>query len=811
MPAGARGRRSTLIEWMEITLSKEDRTPRIPPVRGLVLSRTSGGRAVSLTDIKKWLRLNRDVFKARKIDVRAMSGDLGVFQELLSAAPAMEVRLSLRTIPETPPDHLDAWRAEGLHDVLVCVPPFPQGDALSTALARWIDACAVQDVPLRVQMQVPFGPAFDVELLTGRLAPVKVIALALSDPIEPEPPRGKRAKSEETLARINVLAGALAARGVETHVLHLPFCLASEDVRPLVANYPQFFLDHQHYEAHAYHLARRLALLSPRMVSKALEIELGRQTSFHNAIDNMVLPWILQSHRRYIPLWAFHKLTRHINFLRQRPDPLPETVDAAAAAIAAQQAVSLWRMGPVCAECRYRRICDHETEDFRRALPGVPVQALVCAGEDEVEVDPMALQEGRTRYYDPIDAERLLLDERIENLAREGQRITVEIPPTREIAAGDYEIQDHMTHPMPGAIRWFSFTNAELESTPLGRFRPPLTLSLSFGGGIAAAIGFSFGRHTRIVCPMIAHSHRLVLHIGEDGHYVLLRDGMIVHPLEFQGAHLVPEKLGSLLEPRIAITNIDGQIVTQSVSVWEGRRQETADLSRIKYSVLITCTRYSRRLQAVLLALAHQADFDVERLEIAIGYVPGIDATDDLVDSFTHAHPRLRIVRSPFALHHARSKGFMINETIRMTSGRWIVLLDADIALPPDFFKRLEVLSRESVFVAPEGRKMLGPEATARILLGEMRTWEDYDALLHTEGEVRRSEALGTPIGFCQCVRRDIFEEEPYPEFDHFEGADWFFGKSIVDRHGPEIRFEGMDVLHLDHGGSQWYGTQKHM
>ena len=780
-------------------------------MRGLVLSRTAGERAVSLTDLKKWLRVNRDLSKAAKIDVRAGAGDLAHFRELLAAAPAMEIRLSLRTVPDTSPEELETWREEGLHDVLICVPPFPRGDALSPALARWMEACKALDVPLRVQIQTPFGPAFNVEQLTEGLCTAKAISIALHDPIEAASPRGARTKSAEILSRINVLAGAFEARGIETHVLHLPFCLAAEDVRPLIANSPQFFLDHQHYESRAYELALRLSGLSPRAVGKVLEIELGRQTSFHNAIDNMVLPWILESPRRYIPVWAFHKLTRHFNFTRQRPDPLPEDMEAAEAAVAKRAAESRRRMGPVCAQCRYQRICDHETEAFRRALPGLPVQAAPIPPDGVIEADPRAFQQGRARYYDTIDAERLKLDERLETLAREGLRITTEAPPTLEIAAGEYEIQDHMTHPMPGAIRWFSFTNAELESTPLGRFQPPLTLSLRFGGGIASAIGFSFGRHTRIVCPMIAHSHHLLLHVDADGHYVLLRDGLIVHPLEFQESHYVPEKLGSLLEPRIAIVNVDGQIVTQTLSVWQGRPQYTADLSRIDYSVLITCTRYSRRLQAVLLALAHQRDFDPERIEAAIGYVPGIDATDDLIDSFARAHPRLRIVRSPFAPHHAKSKGFMINETLRLTSGRWIVLLDADIALPPDFFKRLDAVSSRAVFVAPEGRKMLGPEATARILIGETRTWEDYEALLQTEGEVRRSEALGgTPIGFCQCVRREVFDQEPYPEFDHFEGADWFFGKAIVDRHGPETRLEGMDVLHLDHGGSQWYGTQKH-
>jgi hypothetical protein len=70
---------------------------------------------------------------------------------------------------------------------------------------------------------------------------------------------------------------------------------------------------------------------------------------------------------------------------------------------------------------------------------------------------------------------------------------------------------------------------------------------------------------------------------------------------------------------------------------------------------------------------------------------------------------------------------------------------------------------------------------------------------------------MGAPPGFCQCVRRELFREHKYAEFDHFEGADWWFSVELVKRHGRETRFEGMKLLHLDHGGSQWYGTEKQM
>lgn len=49
-----------------------------------------------------------------------------------------------------------------------------------------------------------------------------------------------------------------------------------------------------------------------------------------------------------------------------------------------------------------------------------------------------------------------------------------------------------------------------------------------------------------------------------------------------------------------------------------------------------------------------------------------------------------------------------------------------------------------------------------------------------------------------------------YAELDHFEGADMWFGMALQGKYGKETRLSGVPVLHLDHGGSQWYGTTKH-
>jgi glycosyltransferase involved in cell wall biosynthesis len=152
----------------------------------------------------------------------------------------------------------------------------------------------------------------------------------------------------------------------------------------------------------------------------------------------------------------------------------------------------------------------------------------------------------------------------------------------------------------------------------------------------------------------------------------------------------------------------------------------------------------------------------------------------------------------------------MINEAARMARGEWVILMDADILLPPRALSRIQTLGPEVQFTAPDGRKMLDPDTTARILMGEFRPWESWDALVEAPVEYRYREAHGVPIGFFQAVRRSCFDKVQYVEFNHFEGSDFFFGNDIIEEFGPVHRLDGMPVLHMDHGGSQWYGTPRH-
>jgi len=505
-------------------------------------------------------------------------------------------------------------------------------------------------------------------------------------------------------------------------------------------------------------------------------------------------------------MWARHKLTRHLRFLAPKPRPLPETESAYDAALQRYRQERQRTEGPICTTCRYKRVCDGHTVAFQERFPGVAINAV--PGEPLVAAP--CQNRPRRRYYDALDAERARLPERLVRLAEDTQRLLLETAPTREISPDDYEIVGRYTHHMPGAVRWLSFVRDEFVSTVLARVEPPFTLSFTVGGGIASHAGVSFGRHARLVCPLIDYSHRLTLAVDADGYYALLRDGQIVRPTEFEAATHVPPRLGGILEPRLNLHNIDGMILTQAVSLWEGPRPLRETAADVKYSVVIINTRYTRRLQAALLSLAHQQGVPEGLFEVIIAYVPGIDATDDLIDNVITAYPRMRLVRFPVAEGLAHSKGFMINESMRAVSGKRVLLMDADILLPPDMFVTLEAITEDPPLIAPEGRKMLPPDVTASILLNEIQPWRQYEELLNGPGELRTREAVAIPIGFFQCVRRDVLARIPYHELDHFEASDWHFGREVVETYGPEYRMPGVYVLHLDHGGSQWYGTHKH-
>lgn len=782
---------------------REDSTQYLLPVRGIVLAQNGDDVPLPVTDVKRWMRLNAEVFKAEKIDVLTARLDRAFLEELAEEAEALDVRISLRIDCSTPPDKhvLDAkyrwW------DILLT--PLTED---TPHLDAWLAAAEAAALPIRLQLTAPFAEGLDVGQMVARVraSGAKVVNIAACDPFIERPVCSNANGAGQVVGQMNELAKELAEKGIEVNLLHLPFCLAAQDVLPFVMNTQQLTMDYQHYLATAYRFAAMAVKRPVGQIAKAVLAAMGRNVSTTQFIDNKLLPWYLEGPFRHMLLLAWRKLTRPLRIIRRRPKPLDETESYYLREIEREQARQAKNMGPICAQCSVRRICDHGKPDFLRVFP----QIELVPQPGDVVTGAMHFTAPRKRWFDPIDESRRHSAEHTAALEKKANEIVTNQPPTREIDSMDYRIEGQYTHQMPGGNRWYSFTNTEKVSTILARVSPPFTLSTTFGGGIAEFIGFCFGRHCKLVCPMEAHTHRLILHVDAEGRYVMLRDGRVVRPIEFEGTSYVPSRLPGILEPRILIANIDGAIVTQTVLLWEGAEGVHEDLSRIDFSVLIVCTRYSRRLQIVLESLVNQRDFHLARLEVILCYVPGLDPTEDVIESFHLAHPELRIVRVPFSQSFARAKGFLINEAVEAVSGKWVVLLDADTVVSPEMFHAMDGVGDDVHFVAPDGRKMLDPRTTARILLGEITPWDHWDELLAADGEFRLREAQGVPIGFCQAVRRECLDEVRYIEMDHFEGADWMFGYSIRKKFGQELRLSGVPVLHLDHGGSQWYGTAKH-
>ena len=778
------------------------RDQRIPSSRGLITAQNRRGAPFAVLDLRRWLRYNRLVFKADKVDVIANGSASAVIEDLLPTADELQLALSLRTDGEKPPRRLALMKERGLLDVFLC-PRAPSLDGLH----EWIDACRDLGIPLRLQLQAPLPPDLDVERTAHAIAEAGVVRanITLADPFLKRKGRRARADSASTLQAMQQLTAAIEKHGTEANILNVPLCLLDEDSLTRAANSPQCAADHAHYLEAAYALAQSLHRRGRVTAGKILLILLSRYTFVQQPMDNLLLPVLLHHNYPYLFARIFRRLTIHLRLARSVPKEISKT--AYERELAESRAKTEKALGPACGVCALKRICDHETRDFKRVLPGARVHAI----EGEHVVSALHFSARQPKHYDPLDQERLLAEERYEALAEEAGKLIIDRQPDLVVGPYDYGVEETHFDRMEGGLKWWSVSNAERLSTPLGRFSPPLTLSVDIGAGIADYIGFSFGRHCKIVCPMETYRHNLTLYIDSDGRYVLLRDKRPVRPAEFAGQHYLPLRLGDQLEPRLSAWNIDECIATHNLRIWTNGGRAGEDLSRIKYSIIIVSTRFTRRLHAVLRCLAHQRGIDLRNVEVIVCYVPGIDATDDLIDSVALTYPALRMVRSPFPENFTNSKGFLINESAKIASGEWIMLLDSDTLLPPDYFAKVEAASQEADFIAPDGRRLLPKDVSAEILMGELDPWEHWQELIEGAGEFRHRETGGVPVGFCQCFRAKYLQRFPYLEVEHFELADMQFGQQMRDFVGPEHRLSGTPVLHLDHGGSQWYGTQKHM
>ncbi len=771
-----------------------------PPTRGFIFHTNYYDEIIPLEDLKKWVRVQYDQFKVDKIDFFSdVYDNFKTLSNLLNfTKQEVPCELSWGTSLPEPPMNIELLKKLNILDIVLFI-----SDHIPLQIDNWLNTCNRLNIGIRLYLPLSFllNKKNNIETLIVSLKKASSIILFEKFPLFNLP--YVTDDFNDIFLTLKKLLPELHNSQVSISIIGPPFCAFKSSDYPYVINIPQFYSDSEFYTQSAFEFAQMLWQLRSYKIRKILEIKLREKTSFHSGIDNVVLPWILNHPGLYVPLWAWHKLTRHLKW-RRNYQTLPENTHQIEKQLMDKQIKKEKRWG-ICTNCSFRYICDKGDNPFLASsfqpnpIPGNLIR------------DPLFFRKAHPRYSCRFDQQIQLQFCELHSLQEEAIKITLHNKPWKEILPEDYKIENRMTHYMPGAVRWFSFNCGELQSTPLCKTEPPLTISVTFGGGFAEQIGFSFGPHIKIVCPMIAQSHKLILHIDEKGYYVLIRDNELIYPVEFLNASLVPPRLPFKLEPRISIWNIDGEIVTQGITLWKSEKVSPSSIkTKPKFSFLYVCSRYSNRLRASLLSIVHQRDFDVSQIEIIVAYVPGLDATDDVLDCIESTFPNMKIVRSPFSESYWKSKGFLINASLPLCSADWVILIDADIILHPYFLSTMDKMGDNTYFVAPDGRKMLTPEITSQILLGLIRPWEEYESLLEGPGEWRQREADGIPIGYCQCCRKEVFQKITYPEFNHFEGADWFFGRSVVEMFGPEHRLIGIPVLHLDHGGSQWYGSQKH-
>jgi hypothetical protein len=516
------------------------------------------------------------------------------------------------------------------------------------------------------------------------------------------------------------------------------------------------FADHQQYDHAAFGFGLSLWKASPRQAQAMLMLRSIERAGFQSKADR----WLTYALRMYAPALfpVVSAASRMVRFGRSARGDARPTPDALAATVG-------------------------------RASPRAE--------------DPNP----QPRYFDAIDRDRLRGDAVLMELAEEARRLSADGAAARDFETSDWGFENAFHDPMPGVNQMYALLPGEKRSTRLPWLRAPFMATVTLGGGMAEYAGFAIGRHIRVVCPMVATSHQLSLYADAAGRYVLLRDGVPVRPSLLRGAGYTPARLPEAMHLQVAIIDPEESMGITAVRAWEGHAAPEVPPPAV--SVVIFCARFSRRLQAALLCIAHQRGIALDDLEVVVGHVPGLDTAEDVLDSVQRAHPALRIVRVSFAEGMAKSKGFCINACLRAASAPLIALLDSDILLPPDFLARAVAASAAHGFIAPAGRALLDPTTTARILLGELRPWEGFEALADAAPAFRAEEnPQGVPLGYCQVFRAEALHHLRYAEYDHFQSADFEFGEALTKHFGGAHRLADR-VLHLDHEGRQWYGAQK--
>lgn len=748
----------------------------VPPVRGLVLLHNEQGRPIRPVDIHRWINYLRTLLDIRKIDALAHGPISESVHNTFAYTRWRAMAFSLRTDASASPDGFDRLAGQAAqNDVFLC-PRCVEEEHLRA----WLGAARKHSLPIRVQLQAPYLPQMPIAELVGLFADHGVcsVNLVVADPFLPSNPSAGESESRALLERVFQVAEGLETSVAEVNLFGFPFQTVPAPLLRIAGSLRHFYADHQQYDQISYEFAAESYARSPKVLRMLVLLRLARHAAQLNVSDAKLVSFLGGGGLGLQPQVKFlSKLWRTCFGLTHKMQPVTRNRPPADVSLLPQ-----------------------EIEVFHTVFSGVALS-------EEAPSTGVFLPQ-RKRYFDEIDSLRLLRPEKQRELAKCAAEYEQRTPPSEVWGMDHWGGRTVFYTLMSGAEKWYALRSNERISTRLPELTLPCMISVTFGGGLAEMIGFSIGRQYRILCPMVDTSHTLTLIADETGEFALLRDGAILQPAKIAGRAIFPDRLPAILKVRICVWDIHDEIAITPIKVWSGALPPPEEPKTVKYSIVLFCTRFSRRLTAALQCIAHQEGIALEKLEVIVAYVPGLDGTEDAVDAVRLVYPELRIVLWPFPPQNQKSKGFAINEAIDVGTGEWIMVMDSDILLPPQMFSRLEDLTREHKYIAPAGRGMLDSVTTAKILLGAIAPWEVWDELLEGVVENRDREAKGIPIGFSQVFHRSCLDKVRYKEYEHFEGADWEFGKEMREHFGEEHRMD-LRVLHLDHRGSQWYGTQR--
>jgi hypothetical protein len=179
------------------------------------------------------------------------------------------------------------------------------------------------------------------------------------------------------------------------------------------------------------------------------------------------------------------------------------------------------------------------------------------------------------------------------------------------------------------------------------------------------------------------------------------------------------EHLDDHSTPGIALWRDDGRQQMAARAIGQALRLlRLRNGSTLAWNVVIPCHNYGRYLEeAVASVLANDADFEIHIVDDASS-----DETAEVASSFSRLYPNVKYLRNEVR----RGPGYSRNRGIAASDSRFVVLLDADDRIGPDYlFEAAKVLSHGAdvvnpdalLFGATEDRWVVPETTTLRMLL----------------------------------------------------------------------------------------------